>query len=924
MRLVAKGISLIIIICLIITTTVFAGSFTDVPDDSSFAEAIETLTALGLLKGYEDGTFKPENTITRAEFAAVITRTLGLANLQSDGAVTIFSDVPSSHWASSNIKFATDLGIIKGFGDGTFLPDIPVTYEQAVKMIVAALGYEYQADNYGGYPSGYLMVASEKGITKNAQGEVGQNALRGLVAQLIFNSLDIPLVDKSGDGENISYKVNEEKSILKTCLNITQVKSGQITANEYTSLKSPVTKVEAGEIEIDNTIFKTNDNSLSQYLGYEVTYYYKEDTDTDDMILVSAIIKNRKDKILHIKAEQINNYEGNVLEYFLDDGKKEDDTVRISEDAIFIYNGVFYDNESEPIDLKIEAGDLKLLSSKGSSNYDIIFVNEYKNYVVENTPNTTDYLIIDKYFGERVTLNPTDSNTNLIITKDGSPIQYTDIKKGNIISVAQSKNTEGRKLIKVLVSSNTVTGTITESYDDIRVINNKEYKIAPSYLRAISEKGNRNIGIDDSGTFYLDPEGKIASFVLTASRSTNYAYLMDVREVRSGLDSYVIFDLYIPSSSTSGSYQKIQGAEKIKIDGDNVDSVSEVFSKLAKSAKDTNKDIQNEEKRPKYSQLIKYAKNSSGRIDLIDTVTPQSNETDDNLKKNFEYDGNSSPELTYESSNKTFNLSGKTQFIINSDTKIFRIPEDRSDKDSYGMKSYTYFKNGYKYKLAAFDVSSTSKVAKALLLYGEDEDEKINDSTPVVIFDSSKKVTNSNGEAVTRMTYYYNGTTATADVEIGSGMESVANSLTQGDIIRFSKKSNGFVNHIDILLETSKLVKHEEKFKPEGSIYFKAVYGIVYNKQDDNAYIRVYPGDDITADTVFDSKMEEQLVSYQLTSSTKCYEINITKNKDKIVVKSKPEELIITGYDIAKEKATLIFLYTYDKTVRAVFVINRS
>ena len=111
-------------------------------DESKKNEAVTVMSALNLLKGYEDGTFGPDKTITRAEFAAVVVRMLGMEDAAAGAATaTNFTDVPATHWAAGYVKIANQKGIIAGYGDGTFGPDDEVTYEQAIKMLVCALGY---------------------------------------------------------------------------------------------------------------------------------------------------------------------------------------------------------------------------------------------------------------------------------------------------------------------------------------------------------------------------------------------------------------------------------------------------------------------------------------------------------------------------------------------------------------------------------------------------------------------------------------------------------------------------------------------------------------------------------------------------------------------------------------------------------------
>ena len=179
----------------------FSATFVDVPDNSPYKEAISSMVSLGLLVGYEDGSFRPNDTITRAEFAAVITRALGMESIAaSASSADIFSDMTTNgvnHWATGYVRIAYDKNIILGMGDGTFAPDAPITYEQAVKMIVCTLGREMAANDKGGWPNGYIAEANDIGLTQNAViSPTSSPAPRGLVAQLVFNSLEIQLTER--------------------------------------------------------------------------------------------------------------------------------------------------------------------------------------------------------------------------------------------------------------------------------------------------------------------------------------------------------------------------------------------------------------------------------------------------------------------------------------------------------------------------------------------------------------------------------------------------------------------------------------------------------------------------------------------------------------------------------------------------------
>ena len=172
-------------------------------------EAVYELSSLQIMEGYGDNTFRPDETLTRAEASAIMVRLLNLDEDIQQGE-TIFSDVPESHWASGYVNKAVEEGIIAGYGDGTFRPDEHVTYHQMVKMLVCALGYEPVALSNGGWNGGgYLTVASKIGLTTGIPGTSGEVISRGKAAQLTERALDIELMD-GGDG---IFKVSEGKTI---------------------------------------------------------------------------------------------------------------------------------------------------------------------------------------------------------------------------------------------------------------------------------------------------------------------------------------------------------------------------------------------------------------------------------------------------------------------------------------------------------------------------------------------------------------------------------------------------------------------------------------------------------------------------------------------------------------------------------------
>lgn len=110
---------------------VYTDKYSDVNGEQWYADAISYMSTKGVLTGYPDGSFKPEAPITRAELAAIVTR---YNDAVGTGQAIVFSDVLDSHWASENIARASQNSWITGYPDGTFKPDQAITRAETVTM----------------------------------------------------------------------------------------------------------------------------------------------------------------------------------------------------------------------------------------------------------------------------------------------------------------------------------------------------------------------------------------------------------------------------------------------------------------------------------------------------------------------------------------------------------------------------------------------------------------------------------------------------------------------------------------------------------------------------------------------------------------------------------------------------------------------
>jgi hypothetical protein len=136
-RVVVGGFVLVMTLLAVLPTAASAQSFTDVKGDEWFAPAVEALAAQGIVYGHYDGSFAPNDAVTRAQLMAFLARALHL----QDSAVAPFTDVTIQDWYFGAVAAMYEAGLISGTGPATFSPNAPVSRQQAATMVMNSLGY---------------------------------------------------------------------------------------------------------------------------------------------------------------------------------------------------------------------------------------------------------------------------------------------------------------------------------------------------------------------------------------------------------------------------------------------------------------------------------------------------------------------------------------------------------------------------------------------------------------------------------------------------------------------------------------------------------------------------------------------------------------------------------------------------------------
>jgi len=301
-KLLALAVAVIFILGTVAT------GFAAVPSDvkgTDYEKAVDRLMTVDVFKGYDTGLFGVNDYFTRAQLATIAVRLLGLEKAaELSAGPTMFSDVPANHWASGYINVAVNQGIIKGYGDGRFGPDDPVTYAQAITILVRTLGYGPVTEGVGTWPTNYIAKGAEIGVTKDVAFRANDPAIRGKIALMADNTLEINIMEQEFFGSLTSYKVTT-KTILTDKLDIAADRwvEGVVDAtpiyNGLTQIKANLISINGAEYEVEKDI--------------DVNNYYG--------LAVKALLDKDKEKIVYISVETDDKYivEGTFDEF--DDGK---------------------------------------------------------------------------------------------------------------------------------------------------------------------------------------------------------------------------------------------------------------------------------------------------------------------------------------------------------------------------------------------------------------------------------------------------------------------------------------------------------------------------------------------------------------------------------------------------------------------------
>lgn len=878
----------------------FAVDFPDVESTASYAQAVQELSALDVISGYEDGTFGPDKLVTRAEITKMIVDALAeRSSAEASTESTKFADVSADHWAKGYINQGVADGFIAGMSDTEFDPDANVTYVQAQKMLVSAIGYETYAQAQGGWPIGYKTYAASLDITKGISGIKDSTELtRAQVAQMIDNAMDTPLCViaswkpewngtktpnlETRDGkEGRAYETlfTEKHDAYKVYGRVTETsKTGSVDTDKVTFQVEKADNFDDQEVKADSPVSEDmyiGDSKADNYLRtYSQALIQKNDDDEFTILSIAAAAAN---KSVTVASEDFDeNKSTDEALYFFPAGTTKGSTKYQLDttNGVKIYiNGVessksiaelrdYLDkNETASVTLQKET---EVGSTSTSAKYNTIMVSSYVTAIVDEVIDKTNETSVnfDTYSSgiqAKMTVNKDDDNYTYSFKLDGKDIEAKDLQPNDVLNIAYDTTGSFREssFYDVIVTRNVVDGVKCTSRNDSK----GEYTIGGTKYKA-AEGMDIDVETSTEYSLYLDHFGRIAK-ADENSVSKNYGVLKNIYKKAAG-------DYMAQIITKKGT------EEEYKVDSDKVNEYA-TYLKYATFYSDkekknkidtTTKDWQSKVvafDAPEYSasqpqsvayptQVVEYSVSSSSNKITIKSVY---NDPTSAVDTEYKESGN------------------KIGSVKMADSTVILDLSEVDTKDTYSVVSS--LNDGSPYTAYGYDKSKSDNTYRFVIIT-KGTSSVFNSETQLAIFNGSEVVDDDGDKTAYNLVVNGEEKQFILDDDVvitGNAGKTVAeDAFDEGDVLVYATNSEGYISRIYSVFAAQNVLNgssfedfRTNAFKKQSSVLADTKFADLLSDDDNDVNVVFGPvvdksGSNITIGTVTTNAEGKYVVNY--------------------------------------------------------------
>lgn len=878
----------------------FAVDFPDVESTASYAQAVQELSALDVISGYDDGTFGPDKLVTRAEITKMIVDALAeRSSAEASTESTKFADVSADHWAKGYINQGVANGFIAGMSDTEFDPDANVTYVQAQKMLVSAIGYETYAQAQGGWPTGYKTYAASLDITKGISGITDSTELtRAQVAQMIDNAMDAPLcviaswntewngsktpnleVRDGKEGRAYETLFTEKHDAYKVYGRVTETsKTGSVDTDKVTFQVEKADNFDDEEVKADSPVSEDmyiGDSKADNYLRtYSQALIQKNDDDEFTILSIAAAAAN---KSVTVASEDFDeNKSTDEALYFFPAGTTKGSTKYQLDttNGVTIYiNGVessksiaelrdYLDkNETASVTLQKET---ETGSTSTSAKYNTIMVSSYVTAIVDEVIDKTNETSVnfDTYSSgiqAKMTVNKDDDNYTYSFKLDGKDIEAKDLQQNDVLNI--SYDTTGSfkdsSFYDVIVTRNVVDGVKCTSINDSK----GEYTIGGTKYKA-AEGMDIDVETSTEYSLYLDHFGRIAK-ADENSVSKNYGVLKNIYKKAGG-------DYMAQIITKKGT------EEEYKVDSDKVNEYA-TYLKYATFYSDAKKENKIDTTTKDWQSKVvafdepKYSTSQPKSVAYPEQVVEYSVSSSSN-KITIKNGGVIAPTAADAEYKESGNKIGSVKMA---DSTVILDLSEVDTKDSYSVVSS--LNDGSNYVAYGYDKSKSDNTYRFVIIT-EGTSSVFNSETQLAIFNGSE-VIDKNGDK-TAYNLVVNGEekqfVLDDDVVItGNAGKTVAeDAFDEGDVLVYATNSEGYISRIYSVFAAQNVLNgssfedfRTNAFKKQSSVLADTKFADLLSDDDNDVNVVFGPvvdksGSNITIGTVTTNAEGKYVVNY--------------------------------------------------------------